>query len=224
MRVHKLISTGLAALAAALGGQLALAAGPAVALQGYPAAPNIVFGASGAGNGQFTSPIGIAVNDTSGDVYVVDQGNNRVQRFDAEGSYLSQFNGSDNPSFPEGFSSPTGISVDNSTGPSKGDVYVIDQGHDAIDKFSATGTFLFELKGGFLNVFSIAVDPLGNVWAATEAINSSTGQSVRGAYQVFSGAEENELFSTQGERQYSFDGIAVDSEENVYNFTKEEGG
>ncbi len=208
MRIHKLMLTGLAALAGALGGQLALAAGPAAALEGYPAAPNTVFGASGAGNGQFSSPAGVVVDDSSGDVYVVNRGNNRVQRFDAEGNYLSQFNGSDNQSFPEGFSSPTGIAVDNSTGPSKGDVYVIDQGHDAIDKFSSTGAFLFELKRGFVNVFSVAVDSSGNVWTGTEV--APGGPFDAGFFQVFSGAEENELLSTQALRGYSFDGIAVE--------------
>ncbi len=219
MRVHKLMLTGLTALAGALGGQLALAAGPAAALQGYPAAPNIVFGASGAGNGQFSSPAGVAVDDSSGDVYVADQGNNRVERFDAEGGYLSQFNGSDNPSFPEGFSAPTGIAVDNSTGPSKGDVYVIDQGHHAIDKFSSTGTFLFELKG-YENAFAVTVDSSGNVWAATRF----EGESVPvNGFQEFSDAEENELLRAEHPRLYPFAGIAVDSEESLYLFTTTEG-
>jgi hypothetical protein len=39
------------------------------------------WGTVGTGNSQFTSPSGVATNISSGEVYVVDQGNNRVQRF-----------------------------------------------------------------------------------------------------------------------------------------------
>jgi tripartite motif-containing protein 71 len=47
------------------------------------------WGTSGSGNGQFSSPTGVAVN--AGVVSVVDAGNSRVQRFDTTGTYQSQF-------------------------------------------------------------------------------------------------------------------------------------
>jgi hypothetical protein len=50
---------------------------------------------SGSGNGQFSCPVGIAI-DGSGNLWVVDNGNNRVQEFSGGGSYLSQFGGSGN--------------------------------------------------------------------------------------------------------------------------------
>jgi DNA-binding beta-propeller fold protein YncE len=40
------------------------------------------FGSTGAANGQFSAPVGIAL-DASGNIYVVDTGNNRVQKFDS---------------------------------------------------------------------------------------------------------------------------------------------
>jgi DNA-binding beta-propeller fold protein YncE len=38
------------------------------------------WGSSGASNGQFISPLGVAI-DSSGKVYVADSGNNRIQKF-----------------------------------------------------------------------------------------------------------------------------------------------
>ena len=45
------------------------------------------WGVAGRGNGQFSNPAGIAI-DGSGNVYVVDSKNNRVEKFDAKGKYL----------------------------------------------------------------------------------------------------------------------------------------
>jgi hypothetical protein len=206
MSAHNTIRRiGLAGLVV-LGAQLALAAGPAAAFLGYTTVPSAVFGASGSGNGQFSSPAGVAVDDFSGDVYVVDQGNNRVQKFDAEGNYIAQFNGSGNPSFPEGFSSPSAVAVDNSTGPSKDDVYVIDKGHNVIDKLSSTGAFVFELKGFASAAIGVAVDPSGDVWVGEES----------GSVQEFSSAKESKLLASLTPAFGRSPGIAVDSEENLY--------
>jgi len=47
-------------------------------------------GTAKVGGGFFsTTPRGVAVNDSSGDVYVADAGNNRLQRFDADGNFIS---------------------------------------------------------------------------------------------------------------------------------------
>ena len=66
-------------------------AGPvAAAIKHVPAAS---FGVEGSGSGQFVSPSGVAVNEstglvpTAGAVYVVDTGNKRVERFDAGGAF-----------------------------------------------------------------------------------------------------------------------------------------
>ena len=48
------------------------------------------FGSSGAGNGQFNGPTQITIGP-SGAVYVLDAGNQRMQKFDAEGNYLTQW-------------------------------------------------------------------------------------------------------------------------------------
>jgi hypothetical protein len=129
--------------------------------------PGDSFGEPGSGPGQLDGPVGVAVNNLSpvtepiagGDVYVVDKGNNRVNRYSTTGAYLGQFNGSGEfevegaketgKAAPTGaFSGPEQVAVDNSGNPldpSAGDVYVIDTNHEAIDKFSSTGEYLGQL-------------------------------------------------------------------------------
>jgi hypothetical protein len=162
----RLTLTGLATLCA-LVGALAVASVSAFAEKIYFPGPS--FGELGSGPGQFKEPVGVAVNEssnsllepTAGDVYVVDKGNNRVERFGATGEYKGQFDGSGKfeaegktevatPAPTGKFSAPEQVAVDNSgklvtEDPSVGDVYITDTGHKVIDKFSATGEYLGQL-------------------------------------------------------------------------------
>ena len=49
------------------------------------------FGSEGSGAGQMKNPQGVAVNEQTGDIYVVDNGNARVDRFDSTGKFISAF-------------------------------------------------------------------------------------------------------------------------------------
>ena len=66
------------------------------------------FGGSGSGSGQLSGPVGVAT-DSSGDVWVVDKGHDRVQEFNSKGEFVREFGayGSGNGSF----ASPRGIAV-----------------------------------------------------------------------------------------------------------------
>ena len=46
------------------------------------------FGSAGTGAGQFRAAGGVAINHSTGDVYVVDRGNNRIQQFTADGDFI----------------------------------------------------------------------------------------------------------------------------------------
>ena len=48
------------------------------------------FGSFGSGNGQFVGPYGVAL-DHSGNIFVTDCANNRVEKFNGSGGYLTQF-------------------------------------------------------------------------------------------------------------------------------------
>jgi NHL repeat len=145
-------------------GLMALASAPAWAGNGYETASGS-FGepcsSSPCDDGQFNGPTGIAVNDETGDVYVVDTGDGRVEWFNSTGSsFEGQFDGSGSFEVKgkkeTGTASPTGkllepegIAVDNDpASPSHGDIYVADVGHDVVDEFSATGAYEGQIRGG----------------------------------------------------------------------------
>jgi DNA-binding beta-propeller fold protein YncE len=150
-----------------LAGSLGFAATPALAVSGYGFTGSFGSASSSPPNpNPLSSPSGVAVNEASKDVYVVDQGNKRVEEFNSEGAFLKE-------SVPlGGFSNPEAIAVDNSgsaSDPSKEDVYVTDAGNKVIDKFSASGTYLGQITTGsggvaFSVLYGVAVDPNGVVW------------------------------------------------------------
>jgi len=76
-----------------------------------------------------TYPSDVAA-DSSGNVYVADTGNHRIQKFDSEGNFLAKWGeqGSGNGMFND----PEGIAVDGS-----GNVYVTDQSNHRVQKFGA---------------------------------------------------------------------------------------
>lgn len=122
------------------------------------------WGTPGWQQGQFSGPWGITA-DALGNVYVVDSGNNRVQKFDRLGNFITQWGwwGSGDGEF----NGPTSVAV----GPS-GDVYVSDFYNSRIQRFTSTGAYIGQWGGfgagnGQFNVpLGIAVDRSGNVYVA----------------------------------------------------------
>src|SRR5205814_1918932 len=96
-------------------------------------------GITGSGDGQFNGPVNIAV-DSSGNVYVADTLNHRIQKFTSAGNFLTAWgsHGSTNGQF--GY--PEGVATDGS-----GNVYVADTQNYRIQKFTSTGTFLTKWGG-----------------------------------------------------------------------------
>jgi len=85
------------------------------------------FGSFGSADGQFNLPRGVAV-DGSGNIYVADVGNNRIQVFNSAGTHQLSFGtlGSADGQF----NSPIGVAVDGS-----GNIYVSDTGNHRIQVF-----------------------------------------------------------------------------------------
>jgi DNA-binding beta-propeller fold protein YncE len=77
--------------------------------------------------GQLRSPWGIVV-DGQGDVYVSDTGNQRVQKFDREGNFITQWGGYGNGTGQ--FNFPYGITVD-----ARGSVFVVDSANTRVQQF-----------------------------------------------------------------------------------------
>ncbi|MDZ7792474.1 MAG: NHL repeat-containing protein [Spirochaetia bacterium] len=99
------------------------------------------FGQTGTGQGQLLGPQFIS-DDKNGYLYVTDQGNRRVAKFDYEGNFILSF-GRKTADF-EGFQQPTGILAHEDF------VYVADKNRSAVDVFDASGNFLVTLTSSYL--------------------------------------------------------------------------
>jgi hypothetical protein len=227
MRVRGLV------VAVAVMACLGLAAVPALATEEYvPGAPT-VFGSPGSAAGQLNTPEGVAVNEATHDVYVADSGNDRVDEFEANGTFVRAWGwgvagglGLEtctvncqkglSGSSPGEFAKPSYVAIDNSTSASTGDVYVADTTNNTITKFTNTGTLiktwgtegqLKETTPGekFSELLGIAVGASGELWA-----HDNTGN-----FDEFSNTG---LFVTTfnlgGVKQPG--GIALDSQGDIY--------
>jgi DNA-binding beta-propeller fold protein YncE len=174
------------------------------------------FGTAGTGNGELGSPVGgVAVNQGTGDVYVVDAGNDRVQRFDAAGGYQGQFGttGTGDGQFTFG-GNLAGVAVDQSTG----SVYVTDTGNNRVQRFSAAGAYQAQFGAGgaddgeFASPIAVAVDPTSHdVFVADRDNNRVQRFSSAGVYE----AQFGTAGSGYGEI-YSPTSVAVDTTGAVY--------
>jgi sugar lactone lactonase YvrE len=98
------------------------------------------FGSAGTGNAQFTNPLGVAT-DAAGNVYVVDEGGDRVEKLNLKGEYVGQFGsaGSGNGQF----NAPEGIAI-----APNGHILVTDTGNHRVEEFSSQGIFIQQMGSG----------------------------------------------------------------------------
>ncbi len=173
------------------------------------------WGSTGSGDGQLTQPHDVAIDESSGDIYVADTGNHRVITFDSTGHFLAAWGWgvSDGSaasevctsdcqagiagSGPGQFSTPAFIAVDNSNGPSAGDVYVADTTNNTVQKFDSAGDLVTSWETDGIRTYTervegvavesngklvvrtgggdgIAVDSFGNVLSGPIAIDLAT--------------------------------------------------
>jgi tripartite motif-containing protein 71 len=116
------------------------------------------WGGPGGGGGTFNAPVGFA-EDRSGNIYVADYLNSRVQKFSSNGDFLTMW-GKKGTS-PGDFQLPLSIAVDSS-----GNVYVADRDVN-VQKFSSDGQYL-----GMLPVAGkgVAVGRDGNVYVVGDTV------------------------------------------------------
>jgi sugar lactone lactonase YvrE len=117
--------------------------------------------------GDFGAPQGVAV-DGDGNVYVTDTLNDRVEIFDADGTFISTFGkAGDGPGY---FARPKGIAVD-----SDGHIWVADEMQDRLQVFNREGQLLTyigqghgELPGQFKALIGVAIDKKNHVYTTEQ--------------------------------------------------------
>ena len=101
--------------------------------------PSSFFGQHGSGKGMFFHPTQVDVNDED-EIVVADYGNNRVQVFDSDGTFLRSFGRKGQN--PGEFNSPCGIAIDKNR-----NIFVADFGNDRVQIFSWEGRHLSSFGG-----------------------------------------------------------------------------
>ena len=116
--------------------------------------------------GTFNEPWGLAVG-SDGAVYVADTWNNRIQKFTAEGEFITMWGEFGAAETPYHFWGPRGVAVDE-----QGRVYITDTGNKRVVIFDSNGNSLTSFGGAGLGVgqfdepVGIAVDDLGRIYIA----------------------------------------------------------
>jgi DNA-binding beta-propeller fold protein YncE len=129
----------------------------------------LAWGSEGSGDYQFGYPRGIAA-DASGDIYVVDSWNDRIQKFAPDSTFIEKWG--EEGSGDGQFLFPAAIAVDGT-----GNIYVTDSGNDRVQKFGPDAGFITAWGGSgsgpgeFQTPEGIAVDPSGNIYVADSGNN-----------------------------------------------------
>ena len=173
------------------------------------------FGTGGSSFGAVVAPSGVAVDRTTGDIYVSDGFPERtsgiVQKFNSSGVFQLAWGtaGSGNGQFLNGAG---GVAVD-----SDGNVYVTDLGNHRIEKFNSSGSFIMSWGGSgtgngqFSAPEGIAIDATDNIYIADTGNHRIQKFNTSGTFVS--------KWGTIGTGDGQFDtpwGVSVDSLGDVY--------
>lgn len=177
----------------------------------------LVWGSSGALDGQFVGPRSMAVSP-AGQIYVADGGNHRIQVFDRDGNFLKAWGGVEGPG-PGELTEPWGVAISDT-----GRVYVADTWNHRVQIFDEDGTYLSEFgtfadAQGDVNAFP------GSLWGPRDLLLDAQGN----VYVADTGNKRIQKFSPDGEflavwggggvvpgRFEEPVGLAMDSLGNIY--------
>jgi DNA-binding beta-propeller fold protein YncE len=150
------------------------------------------------GPGEFSLPTNVAV-DKDGNVYVTDTLNNRIEIFDADGKFISQFGKpGDGPGY---FARPKGIAIDGDS-----HIWVVDEMQSRVQVFNQEGRLLIYFgergwyPGQFQGVYGIAFDKANN--------RIITSEQFPGRVQVFKYVTDAEAAAEKTRREAERTGSA----------------
>ena len=167
------------------------------------------WGYPGESDGNLRDPSCIA-SDSNDYIYIVDTGNNRIQKFDSSGRFITKW-GSKGTATGQ-FNQPEGIVIDSSN-----NVYVTDTKNSRIQKFDSSGVYItgWGTNGSgnsqFKNPWGITCDSSNNIYV-TDLLNHRIQKfDSSGTYIMQFGSQG----SANGQL-YTPEGIAVDSQGSIY--------
>jgi hypothetical protein len=201
------------------------------------------FGGEGSTGGELMRPTKVAIDETDGNVYVTEEENRRVSEFGPAGDFILTFGDEVNETkksdvctavevehegvtcksgaLPEGeaqfFRSPTYVAVDNSNGPDKGDVYVVDGELKRIDIFTEDGRYLSQIdsaQAGSTEPFEPVAIAVGGTSQLYVATSDGTVDTFAAGYQYTGKISREGLSGAVG--------LAVDDTGNLYEETAQE--
>jgi DNA-binding beta-propeller fold protein YncE len=176
------------------------------------------WGSLGSGPGQFNEPWGLAVDAGRGFVYVADTWNHRVQKFDLEGKFITQWGtfvdtGGQATGAEAQFWGPRDVAVD-----AAGNVYVTDTGNKRIQKFDGDGKFLAQWGGAGANPGQFS-EPVGIAISPTTGdifITDTWNRRVQRFDQNFNPLRQWFVQGWDSESVVNKPYIALDDQDNVF--------
>ncbi len=172
-------------------------------------------GSGGTGPGQFDEPSTLDFSPQTGDLYVGDVYNNRIEVFNPQGQYISSFAQGLFSGLKPGraFFGPSGMAFDNT-----GNFYVGNFSGDEIYKFTANGQLLSTIGstgtglGQFQGVAGVAISPVNGDIVASDQLNNRVQVLDPNGKALFA-------FGTEGSGTGQFNqpiGVSIDNQGNIY--------
>ena len=190
-------------------------------------------------NAQLSYPEGVAL-DSSGNIYIADEGNGRIRKVNAQTGIITTVAGNDNYGYSgDGYlatstalADPIGVALDAS-----GNIYIADQFNHRIRKVNAQTGIITTIAGnctagysgdGSLatnaelnNPYGVAIDASGNIYIADyynqriRKVNAQSGIITTVAGNATAGYSGDGSLATNAELYYPR-GIALDASGNIY--------
>lgn len=178
---------------------------------------------NGTADGQCKNPTGMCL-DSSGNMYIVDSGNNRIQKWDSAGAFVMKWGSGGTGDGQFNFFGGLGFSNIAYDGTY---LYVSDTRNYRIQKFDTSGNFIAKWgsngigSGQFSTLNGLAVAPDGSIWVVDDNWNPGTG-GTRSRLQHFSntgtylGEYDSPAYSTANGCFEHPNDIGFDSAGNAY--------
>ncbi|HET9593726.1 MAG TPA: hypothetical protein VFP17_12515 [Solirubrobacterales bacterium] len=153
------------------------------------------------GEGELSSPTGIAIDQTDGSIYISDAGNNRIVRYTSDGATPPTYtldNTYTSPAQGTGLGEVGDFAAQLAIDPSTGDLLVADTGNKRVERFDSSGAFLDSFDGAdapggaFTSLLDIAITPAGDIYVV------ANGTSFADVFNVETTGSVVERFAADG--------------------------